>query len=69
MIAACGNNPSVASEVTVFPEPDSPTTATLSPFPISNDTHLIACTIPFSVLKSICRSLTDSRGVFTTFVK
>ena len=46
-----GLSPRIDIIVTLFPEPDSPTTPSVSPGRISNDTPSTAFTIPSSVLK------------------
>ena len=38
-------NPMIANPVTLLPEPDSPTTATVSPGATENDTRCTACTV------------------------
>src|SRR4051812_23226055 len=53
--------PSSVIAVTDLPEPDSPTIATISPRSISNETPSTARTVPSSVAKETCRSLTSSR--------
>jgi hypothetical protein len=41
--------PRIASDVTLFPQPDSPTIPRVSPGAMSNETPLTAWTIPRSV--------------------
>ena len=48
--------------VTDLPEPDSPTTARISPGASSNDTPSTACTTPSSVAKDTFRSSTVRSG-------
>ena len=48
--------PSIASEVTLFPQPDSPTIPSVSPGAMSNETPLTAWTIPRSVRNWTSRS-------------
>src|SRR5215207_195458 len=50
----------IASEVTDFPDPDSPTTAMDSPAARSNDKPRTALTGPASLGNVTCRSRTDS---------
>ena len=49
--------PSSASEVTLLPQPDSPTIPSVSPGAISNETPLTACTVPRVVLNRTRRSV------------
>jgi hypothetical protein len=51
------------SAVTVFPEPLSPTSATVSPRSMSNDTPRTAGSSPPSRAKETDRSRTDSSAV------
>ena len=48
--------------VTLLPEPDSPTIATVSPAATSNETRSTAVTCPRSVRKRVVRSRTLSSG-------
>jgi hypothetical protein len=48
--------------VTLFPEPDSPTTPRVSPGRTANEMPSTAFTIPSSVLKYVRRSRTSSSG-------
>jgi hypothetical protein len=57
-----GNNCSTDKEVTVFPDPDSPTIATVSPWPISNEIFFTAGVEPDCVLKSTLKSFMRRRG-------
>ena len=50
----------IASEVTDFPEPDSPTMPSTSPAARSNETQRTAATDPLSDGKLTCRSRTDN---------
>ena len=57
MLPLLAKIPIIAFVVTDFPEPDSPTIATVSPLYKSKLTPLIALTLPFPVLKDIVKSL------------
>ena len=57
-----GINPMIASEVTDFPHPDSPTRPRTSPAATSNETPFTTRAIPVSVAKSTERSRTESRA-------
>lgn len=50
-----GNNCRIDNEVTVFPDPDSPTIATVSPLFISKEIFFTAEVVPVSVTKSTLR--------------
>ena len=52
--------------VTLFPEPDSPTTPMVSPGRTLNETPSTAFTMPSSVLKYVRRSRTSSSGASPT---
>ena len=52
----------VASAETLFPEPDSPTTARHSPFPIEKETFSTTLITPAAVLNEMLRSLTSITG-------
>ena len=52
----------IESAVTLLPEPDSPTMASVSPASTSNETSSTAVTGPRSVLKRVVRSRTWRRG-------
>jgi hypothetical protein len=56
----------IDSAVTVLPEPDSPTSATVSAWPMSNDTCLTAWVTLSPERKSTDRSSTDIRAVSLT---
>src|SRR6185312_1834145 len=56
--ALAGNSRSIASDVADFPDPDSPTSPSVSPRPIANETP---CTASWPE-NAIRRSLTSSRG-------
>jgi hypothetical protein len=43
--------PRIASDVTLFPHPDSPTMPSVSPGAMSNEIPLTAWTVPRAVLK------------------
>src|SRR5471030_1125923 len=62
MRAEAASSPIMVSEVTDFPEPLSPTTATTSPLFTVKDTPLSACWRPERPLKLTLRSLTASTG-------
>src|SRR5438552_6469772 len=51
--------PMIVRHVTLLPEPDSPTIPSVCPFSTSNETPSTALTIPSSVRKDVCRSLTS----------
>src|SRR5436190_8957126 len=57
--------PSSASEVTLFPQPDSPTSPSVSPGSIEKETPLTAWTGPRDVRKRTCRSSTASSASAT----
>src|ERR1044072_3697837 len=54
--------PTIVCAATLLPAPDSPTIATTSPAPSSNETPSTACSTPRSVLNETFRSATESRG-------
>ena len=58
-----GSSPGIDIAVTVLPQPDSPTTARISPAARSKDTPFTACTTPSSVSKRTVRSRTSSSAV------
>src|ERR1041385_6250942 len=51
--------PMIVRQVTLLPEPDSPTIASVLPFSTENDTPSTARTMPSSVWKCVRRSLTS----------
>ena len=51
--------------VTLLPEPDSPTIPSTSPGETENETPSTARTMPSSVRKETCRSLTSRSGSVT----
>ena len=59
---ARGRIPSSASDVTLLPQPDSPTIPSVSPGAMSNETPLTACTVPRLVQKRTSRSSTTRSG-------
>ena len=64
IVACCGLiSPITVSELTLLPEPDSPTMPSVSPGSIEYDTPSTAFTTPSSVLKCTLRSLTSSSGL------
>src|SRR5438093_10250789 len=60
------SKPRIASDVTLFPHPDSPTIPSVSPRAMSNEMPFTACTVPRRVQKRTCRSSTESRGGLAT---
>ena len=54
--------PMTASELTLLPEPDSPTMPSVSPGWTENETPSTALTMPSSVVKWTRRSLTSRSG-------
>src|SRR5215467_660953 len=56
----------IESEVTLLPQPDSPTTASVSPAATENDTPSTARTTPSRVKKCVLRSSTSNRAVVTS---
>src|SRR4051794_26379075 len=54
--------PRIASDVTLFPQPDSPTMPSVSPGAMSKETPLTACTIPRSVWNLTSRFSTERSG-------
>src|SRR6266498_4975009 len=63
------SKPRMASDVTLFPHPDSPTMPSVSPAAMSNEMPLTACTVPRRVQKRTCRSSTERRAVLATGAK
>ncbi len=57
-----GTRPRIDRHVTLLPEPDSPTSPSVSPARISNETPLAARTTPCEVANIVTRSRTLSRG-------
>src|SRR4051794_27376367 len=53
----------IVMQVTLLPQPDSPTMASVSPFSTANETPSTAPTMPSSVLNAVLRSLTSSRAI------
>ena len=51
--------PMIVRQVTLFPEPDSPTIPSVCPFSTENETPSTALTTPSSVRKDVRRSLTS----------
>src|SRR6186997_2300716 len=58
--------PRIASEVTLFPHPDSPTIPSVSPGAMSKVMPLTACTVPRRVEKRTCSSSTERRASLAT---
>src|SRR6266550_617756 len=56
------SRPSTASEVTLFPQPDSPTMPRVSPGAIAKEIPFTACTMPRRVVNSTWRSSTWRSG-------
>jgi hypothetical protein len=54
-----GLRPMIDRQVTLLPEPDSPTIPSVWPFSTEKETPSTALTIPSSVRKDVCRSLTS----------
>ena len=52
----------MASAETLFPEPDSPTTARHSPLPMEKETFSTTLITPAAVLKEMLRSFTSITG-------
>ena len=57
------SSPMMESDVTDLPEPDSPTTASISPFSMEKVTPSTALTTPLRVGNSVTRSLTSSIAI------
>ena len=55
--------PMIVRQVTLLPDPDSPTIPSVRPFSIENVTPSTALTIPSSVLKYVFRSRTSSSAI------
>src|SRR6266704_1514589 len=60
------SKPRIASDVTLFPHPDSPTIPSVSPGAMSNEMPLTACTVPRRVQKRTCRFSTESSAPLAT---
>src|SRR6478672_68000 len=58
-----GFRPMIVRQVTLLPEPDSPTMPSVCPLSTVNETPSTARTTPSSVLKYVFRSLTSRRGI------
>jgi hypothetical protein len=58
-----GSNPMMLIQVTLLPQPDSPTIASVSPFSTLNEMPSTAWTMPSSVLNEVLRSLTSRRAI------
>src|SRR3954463_8211038 len=58
-----GLSPMIVRQVTLLPEPDSPTIPRVWPLSTENETPSTARTTPSSVLKYVFRSLTSRRGI------
>ena len=56
-------SPMIVRQVTLLPEPDSPTMPSVFPFSTENETPSTALTMPSSVRKYVLRSLTSSRAI------
>src|SRR5436853_2984794 len=56
----------MASEVTLFPQPDSPTIPSVSPGAMSKEIPLTACTVPRRVQKRTYKSSTERSAVLST---
>ena len=53
----------IVMQVTLLPQPDSPTIASVSPFSTENEMPSTAPTMPSSVLNEVLRSLTSSSAM------
>src|SRR5436190_19788461 len=53
----------IVMQVTLLPQPDSPTISSVSPFTTENEMPSTAPTMPSSVLNEVFRSLTSRRGI------
>ena len=62
IVADFGSSRRIASELTLLPDPDSPTIPTVSWSWTSKVTESTACTVPSSVENDTDRSCTDSSG-------
>src|SRR5919109_5496003 len=60
------SSPRIASEVTLLPQPDSPTIPNVSPGAMSNEMPLTACTVPRRVQKRTWRSSTERSASLAT---
>src|SRR5439155_13125702 len=60
------SKPRIASDVTLFPHPDSPTIPSVSPGAMSKEIPLTACTVPRRVQNRTCRFSTERRAVLAT---
>ena len=58
-----GLSPMIVRQVTLFPQPDSPTIASVRPLSTVNEIPSTAWTMPSSVLKDVFRSRTSSRAM------
>ncbi len=65
--ADLGNNPRMPSDVTLLPDPDSPTIAIDSPGKMSKLTLRTAAAMPRFVLNETLKSSTESRGSSLVF--
>src|SRR5918911_5260014 len=61
--------PITVSQVTLLPDPDSPTTPSVSPGEMASETPSTAFTTPSSVGKWTLRSFTSSRGSATDLLE
>ena len=64
-----GSSPSSASTDTLFPLPDSPTTATVSPGPPCSDSPLTTCAVPRGVRSRTRRSLSLEHAFVRAFAR
>src|SRR5919198_813657 len=60
------SSPRIASDVTLLPQPDSPTIPSVSPGAMSNEMPLTACTVPRLVQKRTWRSSTERSASLAT---
>src|SRR5215467_5654409 len=63
MVFRFGFRPMIVMQVTLLPEPDSPTIASVCPFSTLKETPSTAWTMPSSVRKYVFRSRTSSSGI------
>ena len=64
-----GFSPMIVRQVTLLPEPDSPTIPSVWPLSTENETPSTARTTPSSVLKYVFRSLTSRRGIYESLIR
>ena len=69
IVAEVGRSPRIAIEVTLLPDPDSPTMPSVSLWWTSNETWSTARSRPSSVLNSTVRSRTESTGTESSVIR